>query len=125
MTNASTPTAQAVSAAISEAISEAIRPVLSRQLGEVPEIAWRLITDDASAWTLDGLGPVRVSAQIASHDYGEIRQLIDEIARLFGGGRVREVSPFPGRPITNVETTVSIEGVPVTVWGTTAVPSAD
>lgn len=112
--------AQDVSEAVSEAIGAQMQPVLSRHISKVPELSWQLLTDEDPAWMVDGLGPVRVSAQIPGRDYGEIRAFIDEIARTFDGERIREASPFPGRPeITNVEVTVSIEGIPVTVWGTT------
>ncbi|MGI5208940.1 hypothetical protein ACQEU6_46180 [Spirillospora sp. CA-108201] len=122
----STVTAHAVAEAIAEVIGAQLRPALASRIGEVPGIAWTLHTDDhAAAWMVDGLGPVRVSAQIAVRDLGEIRAFIAETARVFDGQHVREVSPFPGRPeITNVEVTVSVEGIPVTVWGTTG-PQTD
>lgn len=116
--------ARAVSEAVSEALGTQLLPVLSRRIGKIPEIVWRLVSDDDSAWTIDGLGPVRVSGQIALRDYGEIREFIAELARMFGGERIRDVRPpFPDREVRNLETTVVIKGIPVTVWGTTASPT--
>lgn len=119
--------AQAVSGAVSEALGTKLQPVLSRRITNVPvpEITWRLDTAADSPWILDGLGPVRVSAQLAVHDGAAIREFIDEIARTFGGEYIRDVRPpFPdGREVRNVEVAVVIEGIPVTVWGTTASPT--